>query len=60
MNPHWIQNIVSTVTAAARRCPHCHKTAAYPRKREGQFHTCQYCRHRFREKGSGRKLKEKK
>lgn len=51
MNPHWVQNIYSTMKRAARKCSHCGKTAVYPPKQPGQFHVCKHCRHRFKENG---------
>lgn len=50
MNPHWIQSIYQTVKRAVRKCPHCGRKAAYPQKQPGQFHTCKYCNHRFKER----------
>jgi uncharacterized paraquat-inducible protein A len=51
VNPIWTKVIVDAVTNAMKKCPHCKKTAAYPRKQEGHFYTCKRCGHRFKEKG---------
>lgn len=51
VNPIWTKVIIDTVGRSTRKCPHCKKVAAYPRKRPGQFHKCKLCGHRFKEKG---------
>ena len=51
VNPIWTKMIVDAVEKVTRKCPHCKKSAAYPRKQPGQFHKCQRCSHRFKEKG---------
>jgi ribosomal protein L37AE/L43A len=50
MNPLWTMTTFM-VMKAARVCPHCRKRAVYPRKRSGQFHTCKFCKRKFKEKG---------
>jgi len=51
VNPIWTKVIVDAVTNTMKKCPHCKKTAAYPRKQVGHFYTCKRCGHRFKEKG---------
>lgn len=51
VNPIWTPVIFDAVKSSRKKCPHCKKVAAYPRKRVGQFHKCKRCGHRFKEKG---------
>jgi phage FluMu protein Com len=51
VNPIWTKLIIDAVGNSMKKCPHCKKVEAYPRKRPGQFHTCKRCGHRFKEKG---------
>jgi len=52
MTPILTKAIVDGVARAMRKkCPHCKKSATYPRKRAGQFYQCKQCGHRFKEKG---------
>jgi len=52
VNPLWTKVIVDAVrNSMKKKCPHCKKTASYPRKQPGQFYNCKRCGHRFKEKG---------
>ena len=51
MNPIMVKVIVDAVASAMKKCPHCKKRSAHPKKRAGQFYTCKRCGHRFKEKG---------
>ena len=55
MNPIWTQMINKAVKGATRVCSACGKSAAYTRKKAGQFYKCKYCGHRFKEKGRSKR-----
>ncbi len=54
-NPFWVSATAATVKTLSKKCPHCGKRASYPRKEQGQFYTCKYCGHRFKEYDSSGK-----
>ena len=51
MNPIWTQMIYKAVKEVMKVCTHCKKAGAYKQKPVGKFYKCQYCGHRFKEKG---------
>jgi len=54
-NPFWISSIAATIKKLSKVCTHCGRRATYPRKEPGQFYTCKYCGHRFKEHASLKK-----
>jgi DNA-directed RNA polymerase subunit RPC12/RpoP len=49
-NPIWVSLAMTTVSKLSKKCTHCGKTGTYAAKRPGQFYTCKYCGHRFKER----------
>jgi hypothetical protein len=51
-NPLWVSIVAATAQQLTKKCPHCGKQGVYPAKQAGQFYTCKFCGHRFKEKGA--------
>ena len=54
-NPIWTSVIAATIQKLSKKCTHCGRSAAYPKKEAGQYYTCKHCSHRFKEKESSAK-----